>query len=488
MSSANRTSNVVQFKPIKTLPDAVVSTQETFRQTRIDNAAGELSLTVGPKAYKLVNWSRTGVAFETTKEQGSFPVGLKVGPVKICSGGIEVYDGDIEIKTVRKLDTGNDLVGAEFRSRLFLVEGIEAASLVNKCVESLKLNSEEVAPANPELCKTIVELGSALRILKKFCEEQEARLTSLTFDARTEALNIFLPSLAKEVKRVLNSYNRKIGELIDVETIPENTVYHRLFEEHIYPFFKSADLTRRALEKPRGYAGDFEMMNQMYRNGFEGGDLLGKVLHNYAANEDSSESVHFRRPYFIGHMERVLDNPGDKTILSLASGPSIEIQELISRWHQEKLGRVHFVLFDLDRVALEHAQTKIFQLAMDQQKTPNIEFVNASVRSFLKHNQTNPGTFDLVYSGGLFDYLDNITSKAIVQNIFKGLKPGGRMVIGNFTKDNTTKAFCHLLTRWHLIHKTEDEMRAWTEGLNDCEIHFDYDPNHINAFIVITKK
>jgi hypothetical protein len=76
----------------------------------------------------------------------------------------------------------------------------------------------------------------------------------------------------------------------------------------------------------------------------------------------------------------------------------------------------------------------------------------------------------------------------LVQSFYRLLKWGGTLVIGNLRKSNTTKAFCHLLVRWHLIHKNEDEMKEWTEGLSGANVTFDFDPKKTQAFIVIHKK
>ncbi|MBN8556022.1 MAG: class I SAM-dependent methyltransferase [Deltaproteobacteria bacterium] len=474
------------YRVIRTLPELNNQSKQTFRQGRLDNSEGFLTLTIGKANCRLLNWSRTGLGFEASYPD-SFPVGLKVGPVKIHAGEIEVYNGDIEIKSVRKVNETLSIVGAEFKSRLFLVEGIEAALGVSRVSSELTSAHEQMQEVNPEVCKLIIEMGSSLNRLKAFCDEQERSLAQMTLDCRTEATNILLPSLSKEVKKLFGNYNRKLAALLDIEQIPEDSTYHRLFEENIYPYFKSADLTRRAFEKPRGYAGDFEMMNAMYRNGYEGTDLIGKVLHNYTANEDSSESVQYRKPYFISLIEETMDHPGPKSFLSIACGPAIEVQELVNRWPQQKLDEARFTLFDLDRMALEHAQSKIFQNSINQNKTPNISFVNASVKSFLTHTTDAGSDFDLIYSGGLFDYLDNPTSKALVHKFFALLKPKGRLVIGNFTKNNTTKAFCHLITRWHLIHKTPEEMHGWCEGLPAGKVRMDFDPHGINAFLVIHK-
>ncbi len=486
--NSSKVVSIAQSKPIKTLPEVILNQKEIFRQKRIDNSKGQLQLKVGNDSYKLINWSRTGIAFEIPKSGSTFPVGLKVGPTKVFVGTILVYEGDIEIMSIRENDDGSRFVGAAFKSTLFLVEGIEAALHVNETIFGIENLDAEITDIDPKVTKVILKMASALQILQKSCRDQEERLSRMTFDERSEALKIFLPSMSAEIKKIFDKHAEEIETLVDIEKLEKNSIFHRLFQSHLFPYLQGADLSRRAFEKPRGYDGDFEMMNQVYRQDFEGADLMGKVIHHYAINVETNAAVQFRRPYFLSHMESALDLPGNKNFLSLASGPAWEVQDVVTRWPQKNLDRVVFHLFDLDRAALEHSQTKIFEIAIEKSKSPNIEFVNASVKALLNHHEESAHLFDLIYSGGLFDYLDNLTSKVIVQNLVKMLRPNGRVVIGNLTKDVRTKGFISLLLNWQLIYKTEADMREWVNGVPNCKVSVDYDPNRINAFIVIEKK
>ncbi len=474
-------SNLIRILPAK------ASTQQVFRQSRAENESVNICITIGSSKYPVKNWSRSGIAFVCDNAGLDLKEDQVISEVLIKYEETELFRGSIEVKSVRKTGEGKREVGAQFLEQLFPVEGLLAAIKVRQAGAILDNNYQELREINPEMCKVILEFASALKQLEALCKDEEKKLAQLIYDERQQAEGYFLRELSKVVKEIFNGISRRIATIIDIEKIPEDSVYHRLFKEHVYPFFERGDLPRRAVEKPRGYAGDFEMMNAMYRDGFEGQDLLGKVLHNYIANEDSSESVVFRRPYFIGQYEKTLKRPGNVSVLSLASGPAVEVQTILEQWPQEKLDRMRMTLFDLDRIALEHAQTKIFDRLLSLKKRFEVEFVNASVKAFLTHSEEYTEMYDLIYSGGLFDYLQNDIAKVIVQNLYTLLKPGGRLVLGNFTADNTTKAICHLVTRWHLIHKTEREMRQWAEGLPKASVSFDYDPHKIQAFIVIVK-
>jgi SAM-dependent methyltransferase len=122
-------------------------------------------------------------------------------------------------------------------------------------------------------------------------------------------------------------------------------------------------------------------------------------------------------------------------------------------------------LLDLDPRALEFAQVKIYEKLYKHNKKIKIHFVNVSVKEFLTSKSIINAKFDLIYSGGLFDYLDNFTSSAVVTSLYRFLNPKGSMIIGNFTHDNPSKGFCHLVIKWHLIHKHENEMVDWFKNI-----------------------
>lgn len=460
---------------------------EIFRQTRHSDEARRLLLRIGNHEAPIRNWSRTGLCFELHGSAARYGRGERLDGIVIELKGLVIYHGDIVIRSANPTPDDVMSYGAAFVSRLFPTESIDSADAVEACVERVQLALRGAMEVDPQFCRSVTALRCVLREIQKTCRKEEQRLRGLTYDQRSVAEGIFLPRMTERLKAIFFHFNEQIAAQVDVEVLPRDSVYHQIFHEDIYPFFEGADLVRRAYEKPRGYAGDYEMMNQIYRAGYEGTDLFGRLLHNYITNENSGESVKFRKQYFFGYYNRFIERPGKINALSIACGPAVEVQELVAKWPQADLDRLRITLFDLDREALEHAQTRIFELALEHGRQVQVDFINASVKSFLSSNAETRETFDLVYSGGLFDYLDNATSAALVRKFATLLNPGGKLIIGNFTKENKTKAFLHLLTDWALIHKTEQEMRNWATGIEGVTVDVEYDGVGINAFLVVTR-
>jgi extracellular factor (EF) 3-hydroxypalmitic acid methyl ester biosynthesis protein len=69
--------------------------------------------------------------------------------------------------------------------------------------------------------------------------------------------------------------------------------------------------------------------------------------------------------------------------------------------------------------------------------------------------------FDLIYSAGLYDYLDAPTAAALTARLFEGLNPGGRLVLTNFLQGTPDLGWMESLMDWYLIYRTQAEVKSF---------------------------
>jgi extracellular factor (EF) 3-hydroxypalmitic acid methyl ester biosynthesis protein len=461
-------------------------TAKKFRSERIPtNPVEKLEIRIGKEFVgDIKDWSRTGVGFDSAKQ---FDVNQEVSNVSICYFGHEIFNGIVKI--VRIEPSAKSKFGARFIDDVLHIERISSIQRVIAFKAESDLQQNQVQELNSNVCKTVFEMKSYLIHLAKTCKDCEESWSKLSLDKKYEAERAFMTNISTAVNETLRQFNARIDSCIDVGSIKEGSIYHALFEQELTPFFMTSGIGWRAYTKPRKYAGDYEMMNQIYRDDFEGSDLLGKLLHNWITNEASSQTVKYRRELFASEFEKLLTKfPNNQLfLLSVASGPAMEVQDSIRSWSQKDLKRTSFTLLDLDSEALEHAEIAIRKISSEMKKEATIEFVNEGVREIITGRLVLPPQ-DLIYSAGLFDYLDNTVSKVLVERLYNMLAPKGKMIIGNYTPKNPTKPLCHFMTNWHLIHKTEAEMRVWASDCPDSKVSVIYDPSEINAFIVLERK
>ncbi|NIR47132.1 methyltransferase domain-containing protein, partial [candidate division KSB1 bacterium] len=298
---------------------------------------------------------------------------------------------------------------------------------------------------------------------KKAVEETIVRFSR---EAEIEASDIerYLQKLEKKTANMADAelmdefpkFAKKFGDFYSTvtENFPEVTSASQALRSKIKDFAKLVDQSpfmSRCLRKPQGYAGDYQMMNYMYDNQvFDSQTNMGKLLNYYLFSNPASNAVRNRAKIIQGLIQQRASVQTELAITSIACGPSREVTGTLEFLKDNT--NIVWTLLDQDNDALANARKNI---PKDQRLTLN--FVNAGVRDLLKKS-IDLGQQDILYSLGLFDYLEDKIAITLISRLYAFLKPGGLMLIGNFDTRNPSRALMEGLMEWFLIHRTEEEM------------------------------
>jgi hypothetical protein len=107
--------------------------------------------------------------------------------------------------------------------------------------------------------------------------------------------------------------------------------------------------------------------------------------------------------------------------------------------------------------------------------------------------------YSLVYSAGLYDYIttfqDDSTKGtiALTKNLFELVRPGGSLIIGNFSPDTPAdlRFMLDYVCEWKLIYRTKDELYDFARAIPPEQIkHMEVlqEPLGINYFLKIDKQ
>lgn len=214
--------------------------------------------------------------------------------------------------------------------------------------------------------------------------------------------------------------------------------------------------TKRSRQKPRGYAGDAELIDYIYRlkspaisDTFRGKEIFTQIM-----NSSSCNSVRWRAIHMAEKIDEVCKNMPNANILALASGHLRElhyVKEFVSKINQ-------FYAIDQDPLSNEEAKRSL--------PYHNIHILNESILSVIAGKFKPSVHFDLIYSSGLFDYLNDKLASALIKSSINLLQPGGRLVVGNFAKGIKEQAYMEAFMDWHLIYRDERDMEGLiTEGV-----------------------
>lgn len=275
---------------------------------------------------------------------------------------------------------------------------------------------------------------------------------------------------------------------------PAAQVAHRVYlRRMLHPLMMACPFMYRIFSKPLGYAGDYEMMNMIWRDGFEGESFFAKVLNRYIINQAPGVSVRARVDYMtqvlIQEAARASSTYGDARICSVGCGPAREVRNCLAHPASK---HARFVLLDFNDETLKHTRSKIEELSNRSGRVTSVEYVKKSAHSLMKevNPMANPDVegYDLVYSSGLYDYLNDRMCVALNTHLYGLLRPGGVLVVTNFTPVNPIQNVMEFMFEWFLIHRDSRQMEdispTQTEQ-EDCRVLID--PTGCNAFLEARK-
>jgi chemotaxis methyl-accepting protein methylase len=94
--------------------------------------------------------------------------------------------------------------------------------------------------------------------------------------------------------------------------------------------------------------------------------------------------------------------------------------------------------------------------------------------------------YDIIYCAGLFDYLSDPVAQLAAVKLFKSLKSGGSLIIGNFNLANPNEVIMDLALDWHLIYRSSNDLQSLFENIGG-KLSIESENLGINLFCVIRK-
>ncbi len=220
--------------------------------------------------------------------------------------------------------------------------------------------------------------------------------------------------------------------------------------------------TFRAYSKPRGYAGDAPMMDYIY--GREEMwpppecSIIGARIFDYTTAAPASVSVRARRAFVAAAIDRLAESTSRPDVLAIAAGHLREVS-LSAAIRRRRVGRM--VALDADARSMAEVNRAYGKFG--------VEVVPAGFRK-LVGNKLDLGSFDLVYSTGLFDYLEQSIAVRLATSMFRLLRPGGSLVVANFLPGVRDVGYMEAFMDWNLVYRGRRDMVDLTTDLADDEI------------------
>lgn len=226
-------------------------------------------------------------------------------------------------------------------------------------------------------------------------------------------------------------------------------------QRELTPYVLLARTAERCYSKPRGYAGDYKTIEMIYQNKPGGTGRLGPLLDHCFLEMHAAYAVRNRRGVLAREIDATIDRSSDGpvNVTSMACGPAEEIFDVFKKSPDSE--NLKASLIDIDPEAIDFVTQRSVEAGLESQID-----VHLANLVYLATGRATLGLApqDLVYSIGLIDYFNDQFVINLMNYGYELLKPGGRMILGNFHPSNPTKAFMDWVTDWKLIHRTEEDM------------------------------
>jgi extracellular factor (EF) 3-hydroxypalmitic acid methyl ester biosynthesis protein len=271
---------------------------------------------------------------------------------------------------------------------------------------------------------------------------------------------------------------------IDQEFAP----MHRSFAQaSMHPLILRSPFVYRTFAKPLGYAGDYEMVNQILGDPRQGPSAYFQLV-NFMFLQAGVARAHRNR---IDVLRERLEQLAQRSVaegramrvLNIGCGPAVELQQFV-RSHPER-DRLEFVLVDFSQETLDYTRAQLE--AASAGKPLKVELRHESVNQLLKRaarGQAEGATelFDYVYCAGLFDYLTDKVCTRLIGHFISRCRPGARLLVSNVHSSNPERNWMEHFLEWYLIYRDEAGMeRLLPPGLEQVRTYTE--ATGINVFL-----
>lgn len=293
-------------------------------------------------------------------------------------------------------------------------------------------------------------------LVESLPKEPDGRLTEDAFLAIAEPLMV-------KGKAFLEKLEEEAANLPE-----EDAPLHRAFAQAaLHPLVLRAPFVWRTFAKPLGYAGDYEMVNQILGDPRQGSSTYFQIVNAMFLRAAVAQAHQNRIDMLFDFLSKALDaaecEQRTMRVLNVGCGPAVELQRLIASGRD--LSRLHITLVDFSRETLNYTRARIEEACHRHGCLLSVDYVHESVHELLRRpvrqEALDPRQVeDVVYCAGLFDYLSDKICKRLMRYFLFRCRPGASLLVTNVHAANPERFGMEHLLEWHLIYRDEAQMRA----------------------------
>jgi len=313
------------------------------------------------------------------------------------------------------------------------------------------IGNNETNPSSP------VTLGTRERELVEFIDEAANRLIR-----DIETIEKDLACGSTNPPDTLTSLETAMDTFVEKAALYEANIDDRdflrstrtAFHQKTNHIFSRSYCFNRTRTWPQGYHGDYKTLETVYRN-IPLSDGIGYYLDLYALHTTLARGVRNRMKMLQSMLKDELTSRHSPAVMSIACGSCRELVEISPEISHSG---AHITAIDNDEDALHYAQSRLYYTGIQS----SVEFRKYNALRLFDHDiaEQDFGQQDIIYSVGLFDYLETDFLVKMIDSLYRLLSDGGKMILAFKDARKYRSQVYHWFMDWYgFLQRYEEDFR-----------------------------
>ena len=200
----------------------------------------------------------------------------------------------------------------------------------------------------------------------------------------------------------------------------------------------------RGFMKPNGYPGDYLFLDKIY-TGHISSNPKYAIWDEYVQQHAAPNAVRNRKEYFKDLVIKKARSKTNMKIMNVVSGSG---RELLETFKKVTTKNIAVTCVEIDEEAIDYSK------CLNSDYQDRIAYVHSNIFRFNTKEK-----FQMIWSAGLFDYLNDRAFVLLLKKFRGWLAPRGEIIVGNYNEEhNPSRDYLEILGDWHLIHRTERQL------------------------------
>ncbi len=390
-----------------------------------------------------------------------------------------VSTGLLLIVSVTLVDPWSDLID--------LSPGPELREEVARFIQDWETSHQHIRPSY-ELC--VSKMHNFLEELSRWLEHGEAVAGIKDNQNTIDFVKAFVADVDTKVGPKLDEIFNEFDQEAQKVSVEETPLHKAFVRRELHPLILCSPFLHRTFTKPLGYAGDYEMVNMILRDPWEGSNTYARLVNAVFLRTGTAQGHRNRidnlLEYLRSETKRVQKYNRPCRVMNVGCGPAVEVQRFVKDAVSD---HAEMELLDFNEETIRYASNEIEQSMRESRSKVKIRYIHRSIHHLLKEASARKieatPSYDYVYCAGLFDYLSDRVCKRLVRLFYEWTVPGGLVVVTNVHANNPARGIMDHLQDWSLLLRSESDMAGLISDLGQqCVMA---EPTGTNVFLEIRK-